>query len=390
MNNPCLLLAPCPSVHSRVCRSLQCFFLFFVRASAFDQCLREHDTVRCFAFRCSLSGVKYIDFGEQFCQRMCDCRTYAAFRKPNTSFKMARKSSTMNSASKVAGTFVVICIAMCNTESTETWTGSGQVESDVESSIASGFRTLEMIRRQIIDSRNGRDLAATEEPGTSSYPRYAGPATLEERRFPVRSPGGRHLRRQADLAMYEALSKIAKVQIADPRIDHSTGSGNNEGNGRRASLPRFHDPVDDGTSKRIYSNFGPTRNLKNGGRTGPTASIVNSGRLPVVQRKFHCRPVRDIYIPKVEKRMPAYLCTLGNRAFVISSERFLKDTRDHFEVSLDEGTFRRLKPLAPESPALTSGVSVLPATLVLKPGENGYTVRGSSEHRQTPTAADEI
>lgn len=142
------------------------------------------------------------------------------------------------------------------------------------------------------------------------------------------------------------LSEIADVLVANP-------------NGRRAEARKILIPEKPGTMEvRREWKFSP--------------KVIE--KLEFKPRKFHCDPIDDVFIPAVEKKVPAYICKLHDRQFVISSERFLEEFKNHLEIDVDETTFRRLS-VDDGTSVVNSVADVIPVTLTQRRGEEFYGVK---------------
>ncbi|KAG7205500.1 hypothetical protein KM043_007482 [Ampulex compressa] len=151
-----------------------------------------------------------------------------------------------------------------------------------------------------------------------------------------------------------ALSRIAKVQSAD------------RGDGDRGTKGRAHEArISVGAEKRagsapdVFESHEPV---------GIGSSKKEGERL-----RSRCRAIRDVYIPEIGAKLPAYACKLGNRTFVLSSARFLEDRRSRVDVEVDRGVFQEARIGAKAS--RSGRFDVVPALLVLKLGDEDYKVR---------------
>lgn len=249
----------------------------------------------------------------------------------------------------------------------ETWKNRAEVRLDP--SVISGIRTLEYIRRLIIAS------LINEAPINSRF------LSINKRSFPRNFNGGikngekisnaRNSRGQMNSTMFEALSKLANVRVADLNIEENSRNKNHQNSKQKYFDGRF-DRRQFPAAAGEKLDLANTPKVKSSNTERP--KIFNASNL--TPRKFQCHPISEIYLPHVDKQMPAFLCAHGKKAFIISSERFNQESRDRFLVSLDDKTFRLLNPIRSGPAALTSGVSVLPATLVLKRGDSDYSLRG--------------
>lgn len=92
-------------------------------------------------------------------------------------------------------------------------------------------------------------------------------------------------------------------------------------------------------------------------------------------KRFHCSPSHEIYVPKLKKKMPSYICRLGEKAFVLTSEKFLPDQRPPMLVDLDLSTYERLAPKAKDSTRDPS-VDIISAILIKRQNEkNSYVIK---------------
>ena len=265
------------------------------------------------------------------------------------------------------------------------WNQRRRGERVSRSSVVSAIKNMENIRRQIVDSsRNGRGINHdySRDGGQSWSPDY--PSAFfetempeEDNSFGSRRTSGLHPHRQVDTAMLAALSKLANVRMDNPEIPHVSMTTRRPESDIEYETKSYN-YMDENKHKDFYKKLGSARTFEI--EEPVPESLKISSVSPTSTRKFNCRAIRDLYIPKVDKKMPAYVCTHGKKGFVISSERFVHDRREYFEVNVDEETFRRLHPMAAGMTTFTSRVSVLPATLVLKQGEDGYSVRGIDEN----------
>lgn len=98
----------------------------------------------------------------------------------------------------------------------------------------------------------------------------------------------------------------------------------------------------------------------------------NSSGDEIGQENFHCRAIRDIYIPEIKENIPSYACTAGNKTFILSSKRFFQDRRSSLHVNIDDDMLRKLNDSA-ITPA-SSRFNVIPAILILKPGHENYDI----------------
>lgn len=99
------------------------------------------------------------------------------------------------------------------------------------------------------------------------------------------------------------------------------------------------------------------------------------------RRTCRCNVLRDVYVPEIDKKLPAYVCRLRDRVFVLTSERFLEDRRSSFDIDVDEETSRRLLASGSKEPR-TVRTELLPVTLVLKFGEDNYRIRDKSRRSE--------
>lgn len=98
------------------------------------------------------------------------------------------------------------------------------------------------------------------------------------------------------------------------------------------------------------------------------------------RENFHCRAIRDIYIPEIKENIPSYACTTGSKTFILSSKRFFQDRRSSLHINIDDDTLRELN-----DPAITpasSRFNVIPAVLILQPGHENYDIRNQQSLRE--------
>lgn len=88
---------------------------------------------------------------------------------------------------------------------------------------------------------------------------------------------------------------------------------------------------------------------------------------------FHCRAIQDVYIPDIKENVPSYACTSGGKTFILSSKRFFQDRRSSLRVNIDDDTLCKLN----DSVVIftKNRFNVIPAILILKPGNGNYDIR---------------
>ncbi|XP_043271101.1 uncharacterized protein [Venturia canescens] len=284
---------------------------------------------------------------------------------------MSRETSILNISTLG---LVLLLVSFCDSKipnDPDPWINDQ--EAELHPSVISGIRKLEYIRRLMMGpSENRFDKDSRFFNGAFNSREKIGDSD--------------HLQRQVNSTMFEALSKLAKVRVADPSNREALKDRNEIGNhpnffGGRLNRRRLHGSGEDERNTRVRVD-----------PPNPAGSVVERPKLfndsGLITRKFQCSPISEIYIPDVDKQMPAYLCALGRRAFVILSERFNQESRDRFIITLDDQTYRQLNPIYSGTSTLTSAVSVLPATLVLKRGDADYTVRGVKDSSKSTLATN--
>lgn len=164
--------------------------------------------------------------------------------------------------------------------------------------------------------------------------------------------------RQFDPRWTTGQAKIARVRTADGRSLKITEDLQNLDLEKNAS---FDQKVD----LEKNSNLEPNSD----GKVGDLEKDKEGVSFEFQPRKFHCKPIQDTHVPKINKTLPAYMCKLNEKQFVLTSEKFVHDRKSHVDVSIDEATFLRLSKV----PANRS--EVIPAMLVFNKEGNIYGIK---------------
>lgn len=172
---------------------------------------------------------------------------------------------------------------------------------------------------------------------------------------------------QKDLRMIAALSKIAKVRVAeeDPfiiaqRLKESKIS---------AQAKAMYSPNNYNFRENTVEITGTPSNISSPLSSDSTSS--NAFNKEVKQRSLRCEAQGGIYITDINEYVPSYICKLGSNTLFLASKRFWHDCRNNLDLSVDDDTLRRLINVS----ATKSRPRMVEVILALKPDGKNYEIR---------------